>query len=193
MAKHKKRKLVIRIKKFLADMIPVLAGVLIALSLNNWQESRNNQKFVDGVMLAVSGEISENETELVTAIKQHQIILDTISEYIYNDSVSLADIINKVNGVQFIQIKNTAWKSFLNQNITLIDYEIISLLNNIEEGKVALNLQNEGLVKLIYDSLESTDTSMKIKLNLMLGDMFGNEEDILEEQRKFLKLIEKTK
>lgn len=188
-----KKKITGRIKKFLADMIPVLAGVLIALSLNNWQESRNNQEFVDGVMLAVTGEIEENEAELVDAIKEHQIVLDTIYEYIYNDSVSLMDVVKKVNGIQFIQIKNTAWKSFLNQNITLIDYEIISILNNIEEGKMALNLQNEGLVTLIYDSVQETDSSLKIKLSLRFGDMLGNEKDILEDQRKFLKLIRKTK
>ncbi|MFT4986999.1 MAG: hypothetical protein ACI81Y_002270 [Glaciecola sp.] len=99
-----------RSKQVIQDMIPVILGIVIVLMLNNWKESRDTKKFVNNVLSSVQKEIIENKVELEEIIIEHKALLDTISQYMENDSILIGHLISKTNGVSLASIKNNAWK-----------------------------------------------------------------------------------
>lgn len=171
-------------------MIPVILGILIALFVNEWKMNRDNERFLDQVLTSISREMEENVTELQEVIPQHQQLMDTIEHYLYDDEIPISEILYNVGGVKGVNIKNTSWQSFLNPYIQLVDYEIISILTDIEESKQHMSRQTASLLTLVYPNVESTEASQKKALWILIGDLFNTEQQLLELHEEFLAGIE---
>jgi len=187
MGKKKKKKFR-RVRKWINEMIPVLAGVLIALFLNNWNQNRINHNFIDQAFVSIKNDLFENKKEFDKIIPEHYVLKDSLNHYIEVDSVTLVDIFNKVRGFRMVNVKNTAWKSFMNNpNQNLVDYEIISHLTNIDEDKETLNLQTKN----VMDNFYHMDDSRKKKENflLILEDLIWMQESVYESHEECLKLL----
>ena len=128
------------LSKIIIDMVPVVLGILIVLMLNNWKEKKDNERFLNKVLDSITVELQENKEELEAIIISHKAIIDTINLYMNDEQMAIGNIINKVNGFQGVNIKNTAWKSFLNTRIELVDYQLISALTDIDEHKQNLKM-----------------------------------------------------
>lgn len=170
-------------------MIPVILGILIALFINNWSENQKDKKFIKKVLGAISTEIEDNKETLIEIIPKHDSLIDTINFYHSDESVAIGNIIDKVQGVQAVSIKNTAWKSLLNTKIELIDFETISYLSNIEETKPIMQAQIESLMDCVYNNAEKSDETSKTYFKLLINDLVYLEKNALEEHEKLLKLI----
>lgn len=181
----KKIKLNASTKDFFRQMLPVLAGVLIALFLNNWNESRKDARFSKKVMEAAISEYQENYKDLKERITDHNAIYDTIDFYQDVDSVFLGHLINKTNGIELLTIKNTTFKAITNSNIQLIDLKILKKMISIEEFREAIDFQNKVLVDFIYENATSETPEAKMKYGLMLGDIIGSEKTALDEHKAY--------
>lgn len=167
-------------------MVPVVLGILIALALNEWRESVNDRKFLENVVSSINREMEENQSEFHEKIEQHQALLDSIQLYMHEEDISIGDIIGKVGGIKAVSVKNTAWRSFINPNIELVDYELISLLTDIEETKQVMKLQVEKLMDFLYERAGSTEYDDKMIFQLIMGDLTYSEESLLEDHEAFL-------
>ena len=175
-----------RLLKILNDMIPVVLGILIALFLNNWIENRNDKKFLNRVLTSITYELEENKQELELKIEGHNVLLDTIDFYLDNEAVSIGEIIGKTGGLKGVNIKNSSWKSFINPNIELVDYKVISVMTDIEEGKQNMELQMSKLLDVIYQNISSTSYEKKQIFGLIIGDLAYTEEELLKSHNEFL-------
>ncbi len=159
-------------------MLPIILGVLIALLINNWNQSRLDKKFEKTVLNSIKNELTENLEELNAVIPDHHKLVDTISLYQFDEDVSIGQILNKVKGIQSASIKNTSWKSILNSNIQLFEYDLLTQLINIDEGKADHKMLANKLLDLIYDSLEKKDVVSKQKFSIVINDFISVEDDL---------------
>lgn len=177
-----------KIQTLFKEMIPVILGILIALFINDWKEKRDNDQFLNVVMSSISEELKENKAELTKLIGEHKQLLDTLVLYKENEEVSIGTIISKAKGIRTVSIKNTAWQTLMNSHIDLVEYEKISLLTNIAEGKANINTKFERLTDLIYEKISSTDGLDKELFYITVNDLLYIEGDLLESHEQFLKL-----
>lgn len=178
-----------KIKKGIIEMIPITLGILLALLLNNWQENRSDKKFIETVIERTTQEILENKRSLEEILPQHDAFSDTIYLYMENEDVSIRDLIRKVQSVNAPSIKNTSWKSFLNQNMKLIDYNLISYLSSVEEGKIGLDKKLDNMMKFVYENIESRERDKKETFLFIIEDFAVAEEAVLEVHNEYLKAV----
>jgi len=175
------------IKKLFWEMIPVVLGVLIALLINNLNEQRKDRNYVETMVFAITEELKENKIELADLIKDRKKLLDTIYHY-QGTPTSAAEIVNKVQGLGGVTIKNTAWRAMVNSRIELLDYKRISLLTDIDDQKELLELQVEKLIDHIYQNGTSTDPNELDIFGLIIESISYTENELLELHNAFIKL-----
>ena len=100
--------------------------------------------------------------------------------------MKINDIVTKLGGIRGVNIKNTSWKSFINPNIELVDYKIISNLTDIEEGKESLKLQSAKLLDMMYSIIDKSDKKDKQIFKLIISDLLYTEKLLLEYHQEFL-------
>lgn len=178
------------LRKIFVDMIPVILGILIALLINSWKEKIDNEEFVQSTLSAISEELKENKEDLESNIPKHERMIDTIYHHL-EDELTIEGILTIMEGFQIVSIKNTAWRSFLNQNIRLIDYSVVSALTDIEELKQSMNISSAKLLDFVYENANSADESKKRLFMLIIADFSGLENDILKDHIEALEAIRK--
>ena len=188
MKKKKKRKFLKEIYKLGREIIPVIIGILLALYINNYQENKRNESFVQTVLVSVTEEIKENANDLETQIMKHKMLLDSIDVHLDNPASSIGYIINASKGIGFVSIKNTAWRSFMNSKMGLLDFKLISILTDIDESKKNMYARMEKITELIFSRIESTDYEDKRLLLLLVENLLTIEENQLESHKEYLKL-----
>ncbi len=170
----------------IGEITLVVIGILIALFINNWQTSINNQRFVDRVLIAIETELAENKTDMEEVIPLQLSLIDTVYAYLDNDTVSIAETISRNSGFQVPGIKNTAWRSFLNAKMELIDYRTISILTDIDEYKKLMDNKLNKMIEFVYANMNSKDALVKQNFIWLLEDLIDTESSILERHEKFL-------
>ncbi len=177
-----------KIQTLFKEMIPVILGILIALFINNWKQSYDDQKFINSVLSSITEELKENHTELQEVIESHQQLLDTINYHIEDPEITIGELINKVGGIPGASIRNNAWKALVNNRIDLIEYDKISILSNIEEDKSNMKMKFERLTDLIYQGISSSEYIHKKMFLVTVNDLLYTEEQLYESHEQFIKL-----
>jgi hypothetical protein len=172
----------------LKEMIPIILGILIALFVNKQVDQNKQEQYLEKVMSSIRSEFSENVVELEAHIKEHNTFIAILEEHIGSDSLSLGEILNTTHGIQLVGIKNTTAQTLLNSNIHLTDFEKLSPLVDIQEGKTQLKLIEQELMRKIYSSLGSHDDIDKQVLRSIMNDMVFAEEFLLELHQEFNEL-----
>ena len=173
--------------QFFKEMIPVIAGILIALFIDNWNSDRKDKNYINQVFTTVNNELKDSKEDLKTTIAQPKSLIDSLNYYSNNKNFTLSEIILKSNGIKIPQIKTTAWKSVSNSKIDLIDYEKITILSTIDEQKEAINNKSQFLMTYIYSNANETDKNKKENLKLILMDIIQTEKTT----QQFIELFEK--
>ncbi|MEO1409478.1 MAG: hypothetical protein AAFW73_06320 [Bacteroidota bacterium] len=168
-----------RIQTLLLDMIPVILGVLIALLINEWKADRDDQRFINKIMDAITQEILENQTDLKEVLVGHEALLDTIDLYLEDDTVNLGALIGKTGGLKAANIKNTAWRALLNSKLELIEYEQLSVLTGIDEKKQFMQIKLEKLIDFVYAHIEDNSIDKKALFRTLIDDLKLMEQNTL--------------
>lgn len=171
---------------FFREIVIVIIGILIALSINNWNENRNNEIFIDKALFAIEEEIKLNKTDMNRIVQRHKETMDSIAMHINNDKISLRQIIEKSRGFQIAELKNIGIRFFISNKAELIDYKIISSLSEIEFLSEAVKMKTERLLNYLYDNMESTNESAKYKFVIYLADVVESENGLLDLYDDFL-------
>jgi hypothetical protein len=64
----------------IGEIILVVIGILIALSINNWNENNKLEKETNKVLLQMRDEFSRNQNELKIKIEQHKFVKESVDE-----------------------------------------------------------------------------------------------------------------
>ncbi len=167
-----------QIIRIIMEVIPVIIGILIALFINNWNEDRNNNNYLDQIFSTIEKELEESNLDIKETIPMQMASADTISFYLNDENVSLYDIMMKGNGINIPIIKTNSWKAIANTKIELVEYEKLSALADIQERKENLIIRTERQMDFIFQNFEKTDQKKKEVLRMMIWDIVGAEQEL---------------
>jgi hypothetical protein len=171
---------------FLRETTIVVIGVLIAVTLNNYKESIDNQNYLDKTLRAVKNEVIYNVGEIDTVLINHNELLEYVLENIENEEKPLVELIIDKGGIKGATNRNISLRFFVANKAELIDYELISQLSDIEETTNMLRLKMEKLVDFAYTNVQKADEDTKTKFYLYLQNVIDSEEALSEQYSKFL-------
>ena len=166
------------IKALIKDIIPVLVGILIALWINNWNETRKDKTYINQISSSINKELTETTADIIYIMANQKSLVDTLDFYKNDDKISIFDVLMKVNGINIPTIKINSWKAISNSKIELMEYDKVSTLANIEEQKEILKMKSQNLMNFIYPNSKETGIDEKELLKLMMLDIINAETTI---------------
>ena len=167
--------------EFFKEILTIIVGILIALYINNWNEDRKDAKYMNKIFVSMEKELKETNEDIKKKMPQQQTLIDTLEFYKKNDTISIFDVMMKVNGVQIPQIRISSWKAISSSKIELLEYDRVSALVNIEEQKELILSKTQYLMNFLYPNIKDTSTDKKELVMLMMQDIMVSEKDLREE------------
>lgn len=139
------------IVKLSLDMIPVIAGILIALFINSLQENYSDKKLLESTLQSLEGEFSRNQSNIETLLPRQQTFLDSLQHYLSEKSYSVSDIGNKTKGMGTPELYSTHWRSSLSNNsMRLLNFKTVTLLSQIDSKHNELGEQERFIFSIFY-------------------------------------------
>ena len=172
------------INPFIKEIVPIIAGILIALYINTWNENRKEKKYIDHISSSIHAELTETNEDIINTISSQESFIDTIEYYANDNKISLLDIAFKANGIQIPTIKINSWKAVSNSNIELMEFDKVSILAEIEESKEILKMKAEKLTNLTYSNTSAKEKKELMKI--MMFDIISTEISIQKGIRKII-------
>ena len=173
--------------QFLKEIIPVVAGILIALFIDNWNTERKDKAYVKQIYETIDSELKDTKEDITATIPRQKSLVDSLDHYSTDKNKTIMEIVMTSKGVYIPQVKVNAWKSVSTSKIDLIDYKKITILSNITELKQTLNSKTDLLGTFLYSNINETDKSKKQTLKMLLMDILQTENSIsksIEEYEK---------
>ncbi len=171
---------------FIREIIIVVIGVLIAVSLNNLKESINNRSYIEKTLMAIEKEIKLNQSDIDTVLLRHYAIIDSLEINVPDDDRPLGEMIADYGGIQTPAIRNIGLRFFIANKAELLDFEVISGLLELEMNYDLLSEKLDRLVDFAYKNFNSTEEDVKITFAYMILDVIDSELAILESSKLFL-------
>ncbi|WP_436515371.1 hypothetical protein [Ekhidna sp. To15] len=175
-----------KLKKILIDIVPVLVGILLALFINQYQQFQSEKAYIRNSVESIILENEENIKELEYALQRQATFMDTLESYLDQDEYTLADVLKKAKGVYSPDLKSTTWK-FLVQDSkhTLVSYEFINQLAEIEKYEVLVNRYNVKIGDIIFQPAFFDNPRMKDVFYILFSDFGSIEQSMILELKSF--------
>jgi len=166
------------VKYAIGEIILVVIGILIALSINNWNEHRKEQKQEVKVLKQLKTDLNENEEEIRVAIKRIEVnsfamdsVLVNLNKQDYDTSFSIYMAL--IHRKSFFNNSNSGYKLIGNGMAKLISNDrllngILQLYEkdfvNIKSRQDLMNNKIEEKVYPLTNKLFRINTKISIKL-----------------------------
>ena len=174
-------------KYFIKEIIPVTIGILIALSISNWNENRKDKNYINQISSQIDKELKETTKDIMDNMAIQQSLIDTLDFYKKDDKISILIAMKKTKGFHMPKIKINSWKAISNTKIELMTYNKVSILANIEEQKEILDRKSQNFMKFIYSNTQETGIDKKQLLKLMMRDIIITEKTTQNEIDKIIR------
>ena len=160
--------------------ISVLAGVLIAFGLNNWNESRKERRIIQSVLVNIQDEVKRNNERLDAAYGENKKIHDTLGGYLQllddtmepnapldtlrkfqsaNSAFISADLESVSFSFELFQLSNVAWRTAERTNIlSAMDYDLVHDLAFIYDFQTKLDRFDEKITDEISRMASYSDS-----------------------------------
>ncbi|MDF4202623.1 hypothetical protein PXD56_06645 [Maribacter sp. SA7] len=172
---------------FFKEILTIIVGILIALYINNWNENRKDANYMNKIFVSMDKELKETNEDIKKKMPQQQILIDTLEFYKKNDSISIFDVMTKVNGIQMPQIRISSWKAISSSKIELLQYDRVSALANIEEDTELLKSKTQFLMRFLYPNIKDTSFDKKELIIFMMQDIMVTERGLQKEIEEVIK------
>ena len=181
---------------YFKEITIVVIGVLIAVSIGNYKERRDNDKYIEKTLLAIENDIKLSKSDLDTVFKRHLELFEIIREKLegsepIDPELTLGEMITSFGGFQVAVSKSISLRFFINNKAELLEYDIISKLLDIETGSELLQLKTRRLSDFVYENIDKGGEEVIIKLAYYLNDILDSENTLLESYSEFLDKNEK--
>lgn len=175
------------IKALFKEIVPIIVGILIALYINNWNEDRKDQNYMNRIATSINKELTETNVDITKKLVQQRTLIDSLQFYLKDNQISLDEIIRKAKGIYVPTIKINSWKAISNSKIELMDYDMISTLADIEEQKEHLRIKSEKLLDFIYSNFKETEEDKKVFMKMSMSEIISTEIALQEDIEKIIK------
>ena len=173
-------------KSIFLETVPVIIGILIAVVISNIQERYADKQYLKTTIKAIRTQNMENIDELQYALSRQNVLLDSLKTMLEDDKSTLFDAIGKGKGLYTPDLKSTTWQFlFENENHTLVSYDLINQLSEIEKYEELVKGYNESVKQILFDPDVFENPKMKKILRIWLSDFMAVERDMIEELYAF--------
>ena len=183
---YTKRYMKKNIKAFIKEIIPIIAGIIIAMYITNWNENRKDKNYINQIFLSINKDLIESNEDINDKILIQKSFIDTLDFYLEDNKISLLDITIKAKGIYMPTIKMNSWKAISNSRIELIEYNKVSVMVNIEEQKENLKMKTNKLVDFLYSNAYETGKQKKELMKIMMLDIIGTETPLQKEIERII-------
>ncbi len=176
------------------DIIPVIAGILIALFINNLQKDYRDEKLLESTLQSLSEEFKKNSENINAYLPRQTHFLDTIQHYREDKTYSIFDIATKANGMGSPEIHSTNWQTSLNNSsLCLLNFQTINLLSRIDSKYQELKEQEKFFYHIAYGPpiFKKGGEGLEYRkgMELWLTSYIGNEKELLALYEEFEEIL----
>jgi hypothetical protein len=163
------------LKYAVGEIILVVIGILIALSINNWNQKRLIKIQSDQVLLNLKTEVTESKLELENNLGLLKLRIDKRLDYLNDTKSDLADSIKikKISEMLFYYnegIKLPIIESELGPNKKIIQWpELSKQMQELSESIAYYNKGVEYLEKDIYSNILPFSVKQGVIIDLMVN------------------------
>ena len=170
----------------LREVTIVVVGVLIAVSIGNYKEKKDNEKYVEKTLVAIKNEIKSSQAEVDTVLNRHLRLLEILENEMDNSEQSLGDLVSSSGGFQVASIKNVSLRFFISNKAELLEFQVISQLLDIEAQTELLSDKIERLGDFSYSRINDTTQETKLNFAYLVANVLDSEQALLESYSRFL-------
>lgn len=171
---------------FLQEVSIVVIGVLIAVSIGNFKENKDNENYIEKTLLAIENEIELSQAEIDTVLNRHLELYELLEHEIDNEDQTLGEFIMSSGGFQVASTKNVSLRFFISNKAELLDFQLISQLLDIELMTDMLLDKVKLLRDFTYDHVNEGNKDTKIKFAYLLANVIDGEQTLMELYSSFL-------
>ena len=175
-----------RILEFLKEISIVVIGVVIAVSIGNYKENKDNEMYIEKTLLAVENEIKLSQSEIDTVLNRHIKLYEKLENEIGENEQTLGELISSSGGFQVASIKNVSLRFFISNKAELLEFQLISQLLDIELKSEMLSDKIKLLSDFAYDNVNDGNEEVKIKFAYLLANVIDGEHTLLKSYSSFL-------
>jgi len=175
-----------RIQYFIQEISIVVIGVVIAVSIGNYKENEENERYIEKTLLAIENEIQLSQTEIDTVLNRHLKLYKILENEIGEKEETLGELISSAGGFQVASIKNVSLRFFISNKAELIDFQLISQLLDIELKSEMLSDKIKLLSDFAYDNVNNGNDEVKVKFAYLLANVIDGEQTLSESYSSFL-------
>jgi hypothetical protein len=163
-------------KYAIGEIILVVIGILIALSINNWNQQRILEKQSQQVLLNLREEVKESKTELEAAKENLQQRVDKRIEYLNNNNQVMVDSvkIKKMSNLVFFyteSIEMPIIESELGPNKKIFQWpELTKSMQNLSKS---IEFYNKG-IEYLENDVQSNQLPFLVKQGVIIDLMRGS-------------------
>jgi hypothetical protein len=175
-----------RILYFLQEISIVVIGVVIAVSIGNYKENKENERYIEKTLLAIENEIKSSQTEIDNVLNRHIKLYEILENRIGENEQTLGELISSSGGFQVASIKNVSLRFFISNKAELLEFQLISQLLDIELKSEMLSDKIKLLSDFAYDNVNDGNDEVKIKFAYLLANVIDGEQTLLESYSSFV-------
>ncbi len=172
-------------KRFGYDILPVLVGVLLALIINNYQQSIKDRRFTKQILRTIIEENNQNIANIEELLVKQKRTVDTFNYYAEWEDLSNFDLVRKVQGLSTPDLVDNGINFLFNANQTLVEMDILLKLAEISEEMGNYSSGSNTLSEIFYQDLFETSEESKRRVSLILQDVMNYERNIVKLSKEF--------
>lgn len=175
-----------QILDYIKEITIVVIGVLIAVSIGNYKERLDNEKYLKKTLGAIENEIVTSQRDIDTVLSRHIGLLEKLENEFNENQETLGEFVSNSGGFQVAFVKNISLRFFISNKAELLEYEIIAQLLEIEQTTKILSDKYNRLASFAYDHINENDKDVMLKFAYLLSDVIDSEQSLLESYSEFL-------
>ncbi len=194
MAKKKSNRVYRTLAKFGFELVTIIAGILIALFVNNLREHNHDSTMLASTLNSLSQEFKVNIESINRIQPRLERFRDTLEFYENDTHLSIYDLTTRAPGLGTAELHTTNWQATLSGNsLRLLSFETITLLSQIDSKHHELKNEGATLVSIINSpALYRTDEE-GYRYRKVLSDWvvsyLSNEQELIALYNQFNQLI----
>ena len=149
---------------FLREIAIVVIGVLIAVTLSNYKEKADNEKYVIKTLRTIEDEIRISQSELDTIYHRHLQLLELLKNHVEDGDFeqTIGELVGNSGGFQVASIKNVSLRFFVANKAELLEFKLIAQLLEIEQISDALANKIQMFSQFAYEHVNENEEDVVI-------------------------------
>lgn len=171
---------------YFKEVTVVVIGVLIAVSIGNYNENLNNEKYLRKTLEAIQNEIISSQSDIDTVLSRHLGLLESLEANFAENQMTLGEFISNSGGFQVAFVKNISLRFFVSNKAELLEYDMIAQLLEIEQITKILSDKYDRLANSAWEDINENDSEVMLKFAYLLSDVIDSEQALLDSYSEFL-------